>query len=122
MTLGKYLPEGLPILQIGRAPVFPQYGNITAIGIEHLQAVVLVVGHIHDAISINGNTGRAIKLPFTMIVNSPQASTCTALRHRMSSLDEVKLLVGPPQEWPWHPGPSIAPAAWRRRSGVIVPL
>src|SRR5215471_8661651 len=51
---------------LGQRRLASQLGDKAAIGIEHLQAVVLEVGHVNRAILINGDSGRPVELPITL--------------------------------------------------------
>src|SRR5262249_4090304 len=51
---------------LGQRCFTSQLGDKAAIGIEHLQAVVLEVGHVNSAILINGDAGGAIELPIAL--------------------------------------------------------
>src|SRR6266850_7046787 len=51
---------------LGQGCLASQLGDKVAIGIEHLQAVVLEVGHVNRAVLINGDSGRPIELPITL--------------------------------------------------------
>src|SRR5207248_10853442 len=48
--------------QLGQHGRASQRSDKTAIGIEHLQAVVLEVGHVNNAILIHGDAGGPIEL------------------------------------------------------------
>src|SRR5215831_7684404 len=52
--------------QLGQGRLASQLGDKAAIGIEHLQAVVLEVGHVNSSILINGDPGGPIELPITL--------------------------------------------------------
>src|SRR5262245_55178006 len=51
---------------LGQRGLASQFGDKAAISIEHLQAVVLEVGHVNRAVLINGDSGRPIELPITL--------------------------------------------------------
>src|SRR2546427_8608911 len=51
---------------LGQRGLARQLGDKTAIGIEHLQAVVLEVGHVNGAILIHGDPGGPIELAITL--------------------------------------------------------
>src|SRR6266446_37281 len=51
---------------LGQRGLASQRGDKAASGIEHLQAVVLEVGHVNDAILIHGDSGGPIELAVTL--------------------------------------------------------
>src|SRR5712691_2240131 len=51
---------------LGQRGLASQLGDKTAIGIEHLQAVVLEVGHVNGSILIHGDAGGPIELAITL--------------------------------------------------------